>query len=444
MASLVPGPLPSLTSTLHVKCRLPPEDLTTAPAIGVISAPPRERNKHPPGVSHRFLQKILAICILHRYILPRYWRRRMEMMIFSSCFGRYGKAGFRSRKWGQTLYRRAFGGEAGFEAHFYIAPVLFSSYKGTLLQDSDITSHPTYPCLCLVRAVTYGGMLLYCEFPIWVRERKKHSCGFYTATISQNHLDITKDGHPQPWVSKHRTHSSISSSMAAEKIINGWVSSPNSRGTLDIIWSSLFTIFLSTWTALHLNVPSPRDGFLKIAFRKFKWMLLTALMPEITVMFALAQWIQAKKTARFLKDELGCQDWGISQGFYVEMGGLSTETQIKTDTPKRCVDGRMGRRRLGEGPSNAERRAQLAADNQRSLGRRLSYRKNTHPDREAEESLEIEVLPISAPEPEPPKEPNVCRRARSGVWEKLPVGTIQLKWLIERGYLERRDHVSCV
>ena len=88
------------------------------------------------------------------------------MMIFSSCFGRYGKAGFRSRKWGQTLYRRAFGGEAGFEAHFYIAPVLFSSYKGTLLQDPDITSHPTYPCLCLVRAVTYGGMLLYCEFPI--------------------------------------------------------------------------------------------------------------------------------------------------------------------------------------------------------------------------------------------------------------------------------------
>jgi hypothetical protein len=228
--------------------------------------------------------------------------------------------------------------------------------------------------------------------------------------------------------------------MAAEDIINGWVSSPNSRGTLDIIWSSLFTIFLSTWTALHLNVPSPYDGFLTIAFRKFKWMLLTALMPEMTVMFALAQWIQAKKTARFLQEELGCHGWGIAQGFYVEMGGLSAETQVKRDTPRRiCVDGSIGGSTSErEGPPVAKQRAKLAEDvNQRSL-------ENTHPGREAEESLEIGVLPTSAPEPESLKEPNVCHRARWGLLEKLPIGTIQLKWLVERGYLERRDRVSCV
>src|SRR5204862_325718 len=30
---------------------------------------------------------------------------------------------------------------------------------------------------------------------------------------------------------------------------------PPIRGTMDILWSCLFTVFLCTWTAQHLNVP---------------------------------------------------------------------------------------------------------------------------------------------------------------------------------------------
>ena len=36
----------------------------------------------------------------------------------------------------------------------------------------------------------------------------------------------------------------------------GWTSSPNGRGTVDIIWQCSSTIFLCCWTVLCLNVPS--------------------------------------------------------------------------------------------------------------------------------------------------------------------------------------------
>lgn len=58
-------------------------------------------------------------------------------------------------------------------------------------------------------------------------------------------------------------------------------------------------------------------------------MLLTALMPEMTVMFALAQWIQARQTAKWLQAAHGRLGFGFTQGFYVEMGGLCIEIQTK-------------------------------------------------------------------------------------------------------------------
>lgn len=39
-----------------------------------------------------------------------------------------------------------------------------------------------------------------------------------------------------------------------------FVTAPNTRGTLQILWSSLFTIFICIWSVQHLNVPEQRDG----------------------------------------------------------------------------------------------------------------------------------------------------------------------------------------
>lgn len=71
-----------------------------------------------------------------------------------------------------------------------------------------------------------------------------------------------------------------------------FVSFPDTRGTLDILWSCLFTIFACTWTIQHLNIPEQRGGRnkgwrgdikwkLKGFWRSLKWMLITIVVPEL-------------------------------------------------------------------------------------------------------------------------------------------------------------------
>lgn len=102
-----------------------------------------------------------------------------------------------------------------------------------------------------------------------------------------------------------------------------FVSSPDSRGILDIFWSCLFTIIACTWTIQHLNIPKQRGnlretitrrdvrkerkwlksfrhrlwseivwgaGDLKWVARDFwtnlKWMLFTMVAPEFILLWA--------------------------------------------------------------------------------------------------------------------------------------------------------------
>ncbi|KUJ21636.1 uncharacterized protein LY89DRAFT_637487 [Mollisia scopiformis] len=60
----------------------------------------------------------------------------------------------------------------------------------------------------------------------------------------------------------------------------GWVAGPKQRGTLILVYGCLSTIFASTWTVLHLNVPGPEDTPWLKALRKAKWMAITVLFPE--------------------------------------------------------------------------------------------------------------------------------------------------------------------
>ncbi|OCL13489.1 hypothetical protein AOQ84DRAFT_414796 [Glonium stellatum] len=83
-----------------------------------------------------------------------------------------------------------------------------------------------------------------------------------------------------------------------------YVSAPNTRSTLTILWSNLSTILLCTWSIQHLNVPAMRpdtDSALEkmkrsiLDFRiKVKWMLLTILVPEYLVGKAFGERLAAK------------------------------------------------------------------------------------------------------------------------------------------------------
>ena len=65
-----------------------------------------------------------------------------------------------------------------------------------------------------------------------------------------------------------------------EQVKVGWKAGPTQRGTLMLVYGCLSTIFASTWTVLHLNVPAPDDNAWTRGLRKTKWMAITILFPE--------------------------------------------------------------------------------------------------------------------------------------------------------------------
>src|SRR5437764_11206543 len=70
----------------------------------------------------------------------------------------------------------------------------------------------------------------------------------------------------------------------------GWVSDRNDyRGTIDLLYGSLFTIFLCTWSVLHLELPGDHHTRLGCFFRKVAFMALGILAPEFVAFLALLQ-----------------------------------------------------------------------------------------------------------------------------------------------------------
>lgn len=95
--------------------------------------------------------------------------------------------------------------------------------------------------------------------------------------------------------------------------------SSNDRSTSDIFQSCLFTIILSTWTVLHLNIPAPSDTLWILFKRRLKWMVVTIIAPEFTCSIALRQWVQSRITLKQMRKY--DKSWTISHSFYAAMGG---------------------------------------------------------------------------------------------------------------------------
>ncbi|QDS72988.1 hypothetical protein FKW77_008877 [Venturia effusa] len=68
-----------------------------------------------------------------------------------------------------------------------------------------------------------------------------------------------------------------------------WVSTPNVRGTADIVFTCLATISLCVYTALHLNVPKQGSTAVDELLRKAKWVAVGIFAPEVVVYSAFVQ-----------------------------------------------------------------------------------------------------------------------------------------------------------
>jgi hypothetical protein len=133
---------------------------------------------------------------------------------------------------------------------------------------------------------------------------------------------------------------------------HGWVSGPDGRGTLDILWTCLVTLCLGSWSILFLNIPaesSGRTGFFKT---KGRWMVMVLLFPEMITALAAEQWRSARQSVEdFRKLETKWEDmvkygspsiteeeaeriqtnlgrvkaspWSMRHAFFADMGGIT-------------------------------------------------------------------------------------------------------------------------
>ncbi|KAK3377186.1 hypothetical protein B0T24DRAFT_524400, partial [Lasiosphaeria ovina] len=112
--------------------------------------------------------------------------------------------------------------------------------------------------------------------------------------------------------------------------------SPETRGTLAILWSCLVTLVACIYTALHLNIPVV-SGTWNRFLQKAKWTVIALFAPELVLYIASDQFFQARRFQRDMKVLL--QERGYREGdpdestyslkfcFFVVMGGFQASIE---------------------------------------------------------------------------------------------------------------------
>ncbi|KAH8667716.1 hypothetical protein BGZ61DRAFT_364844 [Ilyonectria robusta] len=101
----------------------------------------------------------------------------------------------------------------------------------------------------------------------------------------------------------------------------GWVPSPTSRGTIDIIWSCSLVLFACTWTVLHTNLPEEGESIKLITLRKIRWAIWALFSPEIVMVGAAYQWSSARASMKEMQAE-GHLHWKMAHSFFADSGGF--------------------------------------------------------------------------------------------------------------------------
>lgn len=124
------------------------------------------------------------------------------------------------------------------------------------------------------------------------------------------------------------------SSIIVSVSCRGWVGGPDERGTLDIVWTCVSTLFICLWSMLHLNIPSQKDTFWNIFWRKARWLLLGVVAPEVPMLFAAGQWASAKRSVKAMRD-IGFdeEEWSLEHAYYADSGGFELRTAEREAIP---------------------------------------------------------------------------------------------------------------
>ena len=111
--------------------------------------------------------------------------------------------------------------------------------------------------------------------------------------------------------------------------LQGWTSSPNDRGTIDILTGSVLTLVLCTWSVLCLNVFPTSYSWWRRMFRKALMAGLTWLAPEFVFQLAIGQWCLARQSVRKFSKS-GYEGWTIKHAFFANQGGFVLHPQLSS------------------------------------------------------------------------------------------------------------------
>lgn len=137
-----------------------------------------------------------------------------------------------------------------------------------------------------------------------------------------------------------------------------YVSTPNVRGSLQIVWTCLFTLIVCVYQVLHLSIPDEDDlsaytprwrqsfsKFLKaIDWRSFKWAVVAVIAPEAILTSSAIEFYEAWTRLRKIRehvDEKHKNQWTLTHMFYANLGGfvVKREEDLGPLTIKALVDG---------------------------------------------------------------------------------------------------------
>ena len=111
--------------------------------------------------------------------------------------------------------------------------------------------------------------------------------------------------------------------------LQGWTSSPNGRGTSDIISNGIVTLFLCSWSVLCLNVFPPSFSEGKKTWRKFLMAGLAYAGPEFLFQLSLGQWCAARRSVRKFREH-GYSGWTMKHAFLACMGGFALQPALES------------------------------------------------------------------------------------------------------------------
>ncbi|KAM0800067.1 hypothetical protein BDR22DRAFT_806443, partial [Usnea florida] len=116
-----------------------------------------------------------------------------------------------------------------------------------------------------------------------------------------------------------------------DTILHGWHSESHERGTWSILWGCLATIFICTWSVLHLAVPPRSASDLKRFTRKVGWTLVAVIAPEWILAGAIDDTLKSRVLEKIMNRHVdrqqGREAWSITHARFMMDDGFARDTE---------------------------------------------------------------------------------------------------------------------